>query len=629
MLNSISNKSTLFSIVMTYYNRRKQILNTLNNFQTEYKSKNYNFEVIIVDDNSIIEEQLHDIPDMYSFPIKYILIDSNEKGDRVNPGGAYNKGFAEASGDIVIIQNSECYHIGDILKHCKENLTENDYFSYSCFAGKDFDNSDKLLSHYKLNKNTFSFKLANSPQKAATMGKWYNHPVIRPVGYHFCSAIYRSKLELIGGFNKKFNEGYCFDDDVFLMEIKYNLKLNIRIIPPNSVMVIHQYYPPNKATNITLASDSSTIKKKWIKNKQLYSQLKEHHEMTQFNYPKLLHLYWDGSPLSFLHYLTVVSFLKYNPEWKIVLYRPLYRTLNKTWKSNENKKQYTEKCYLNTLYNNTSISVITVDFAKIGFYNEASEVIKSDYLRYWALYTHGGMYSDLDILYTGSIKSKMNFSSDIVLFACEAPIHQSMSFIYFPIACFLCKKNTKFMKILCENAIKYYNPNYYQCIGATMLNTLFDYSMDVKNLALRLNKRKVKNWTHDCYFNHKNQFIFADASGKVPFSNILWSKHIKYYNYINLSNIIARNLNISESIKICDSSYYLPVAYNQMELLLDNKYTNKNNFSGNNVGIHWFNGHNIIKTYLNNLSKRLLEGTFSINCYIDKLVEPYKNLVND
>jgi len=36
-----------------------------------------------------------------------------------------------------------------------------------------------------------------------------------------------------------------------------------------------------------------------------------------FDYPKILHLYWDGSPLSFLNLMTILSFNKYHLDWDI------------------------------------------------------------------------------------------------------------------------------------------------------------------------------------------------------------------------------------------------------------------------------------------------------------------------
>jgi len=85
----------LISIVMGYYNRKSQIINTLNNFQKKYGNRT-DFEVVIVDDYSVPKEQLYDILDNYTFSINYIFITEKEKGDRINPGYVYNKGFSVA-----------------------------------------------------------------------------------------------------------------------------------------------------------------------------------------------------------------------------------------------------------------------------------------------------------------------------------------------------------------------------------------------------------------------------------------------------------------------------------------------------------------------------------------------------
>ena len=140
--NNIEKK---ISIVMAYYNRKPQTLRTLDNFEKQYAGK-FDFEVIIIDDNSNNENRLEDIIEKYNFPINLIVISKEEKGDRINPCVVYNKGFLQSTGEFIIIQNPECYHVGNILKHMIDNLKEQDYFSYSCFAPSSFELTDKLLN---------------------------------------------------------------------------------------------------------------------------------------------------------------------------------------------------------------------------------------------------------------------------------------------------------------------------------------------------------------------------------------------------------------------------------------------------------------------------------------------------
>jgi glycosyltransferase involved in cell wall biosynthesis len=286
-------RNKMVSIVMTYYNRKQLILETLRGFEKMYTGK-YNFEVVIVDDNSNDENRLEYVIKEFSFPINLIVISKEEKGDRINPCVAYNKGFKATKGEIVIIQNPECYHVGNIIKHTIEKLTEQDYFSYSCYSINSQELNDLIFNstseiydeHIKENNiQGFFVKLWSCETDTCTGNnknfkpfrlEWYNHPKKNPTGYHFCSAIYKSKLDLIGGFDERFKDGFCFDDDEFVLSIKYKLQLNIKIIDPDdNVFVIHQYH--NRVNNqficATLADDDD-IKIKWLKNKKIFEEIK-------------------------------------------------------------------------------------------------------------------------------------------------------------------------------------------------------------------------------------------------------------------------------------------------------------------------------------------------------------------
>ena len=227
---------------MGYYNRKTQTLNTLKDFE-KYSDK-YNFEVIIVDDASNKENELDNIIKNYNIDIKLLKITTEEKGSRINSSVVYNKGFRHATGDIIIIQNPECYHVGDILGYVLTHLEENKYFAFSCFSANTEEFTKEMINSGNI------FKYINDKNFLEKNGKacyfdnlnWFNHPSIRPKGYHFCSAIHRKKLLEIGGFDERFKDGHCFDDDELLLSIRYILKLNVFNIPPENGFVIHQYH---------------------------------------------------------------------------------------------------------------------------------------------------------------------------------------------------------------------------------------------------------------------------------------------------------------------------------------------------------------------------------------------------
>ena len=146
-------KQKKYSIVMGYYNRKEQTLQTLNSMKKLYKDK-YNFEVIIVDDDSKYEEILDDSILKYEFPIKLLRITDDEKKNRINSCLVYNKGFEECNGEIVIIQNPECIHIGDILGFLEKKFKYDTYFSFPCFNSNNYQVNKYIYNNFdELNIN--------------------------------------------------------------------------------------------------------------------------------------------------------------------------------------------------------------------------------------------------------------------------------------------------------------------------------------------------------------------------------------------------------------------------------------------------------------------------------------------
>lgn len=222
----------MISIVMAYYNRKPLLLKTLDFIK---RSSIKDYEIIIVDDGSSPEHKLNNIDD-----IKLIEIESKEK-TWVNSCIPFNIGFKEAKGDIIIIQNPECLHFRDIMKHAI-NIKDNEYITYACYSlpiNWDGIIRDKNVTH------------------DGDEG-WYNHSIYRPVGYHFCSAITRKNLEELGGFDERFKDGIDYDDNEFLTRVKRK-GLNIKII--DNPIVLHQFhYNPG-------------YRPKGKSNKELYQQI--------------------------------------------------------------------------------------------------------------------------------------------------------------------------------------------------------------------------------------------------------------------------------------------------------------------------------------------------------------------
>ena len=276
----------LVSIVMAYHNRIEQVKVTLESIS---KSKYSNIEVIIVDDGSDDFHLAKRIVHLYDFRIKVLTIDKSQK-KWVNPCIAYNMGIKMASGDIIIIQNPEIVHIGDVISHIIDNIKDKTYLVYSIYSSPSFthnryfysmNNFDaKYISSNFVNNidyNNFGFNYIyykdnyqdvkqmdrkNALQHWNNIGKienrqcnkygiyyedstlkskgWYNHPVHNNRPLNFLSAIKRTDLNEIGGFDPIFRCGVWYDDDDFLDRIKRIF--TVVNIDDSNVYGVHLYH---------------------------------------------------------------------------------------------------------------------------------------------------------------------------------------------------------------------------------------------------------------------------------------------------------------------------------------------------------------------------------------------------
>jgi glycosyltransferase involved in cell wall biosynthesis len=213
------------SVVMSYYNRKKLLIKTLNSIK---KTQHNNFEVVIVDDGSVESERIEDIIDEFDF-IKLIRLNPKDKW-YVNSCIPYNIGFRSCTGDAIIIQNPECYHTGDILSYVNNNLTDRNYLSFSCYSlNKDFTENFNLEE--KINYH-------NKPAQFDGDLAWYNHSIYKPVGYHFTAAIHKKNLDLLNGFDERYANGLEYDDNEFV----HRVKKICEFIIVDELTVLHQYH---------------------------------------------------------------------------------------------------------------------------------------------------------------------------------------------------------------------------------------------------------------------------------------------------------------------------------------------------------------------------------------------------
>lgn len=244
------------SIVMTAYNRKKQLLFTL---ETINKSIYKNIEIIIVDDCSVDSERFdteqyrsdYENSVFNALNITIIRINSDEK-TWVNPCIGYNMGLKHATGDIIIIQNAEVCHIGDCISYVADHLMKGDWLTLNCYGLGNFEQNALITQIYKMNDSVYDYiksihnnHIGGSALFMDNPQGWLNYYTHFFTAYHYFGAIYRDDLltKMNGGFCEEYKDGTCCDDNDFIKYLIYNkFRFTTTVFDDRHPFVIHQYH---------------------------------------------------------------------------------------------------------------------------------------------------------------------------------------------------------------------------------------------------------------------------------------------------------------------------------------------------------------------------------------------------
>ena len=209
------------SIVIPYFNRRTLILNVLRSF-----NRSYPLEIIVVDDGSSDEHQIDDLIEEYDLTLIKL-----PKSEWKGPTQAYNIGFSQVTGDVILINSSECVHVGDVIGYVYENFKPKDYIAFSACMGEpgiEYDYSEDFVA------------------KAQKRGAWWGVHSSIGNSIPYCAAISKEDMDTLGGYDSRFIHGVGFDDYDFVHRIK-NLGLKISII--DKPCCFHQWHKPTVYPN--------------------------------------------------------------------------------------------------------------------------------------------------------------------------------------------------------------------------------------------------------------------------------------------------------------------------------------------------------------------------------------------
>ena len=191
-------------------------------------------ETIIVDDGSTPEHRVENMVDL--FPLLNIRVIRLERtAEWRGPTVAYNTGFNEARGDVIVINSSECVHIGNITGFIEKSITEDNYIAFSACMGTT-----------AMAGKVFSNDPANFTAETKNYGTWWG--VHSTIGNFipYCAAISKKNMDLLGGYDMRYVQSVGWDDYDFTHRVN-NLGLMMKCI--DNPFCYHQWHPETKYPN--------------------------------------------------------------------------------------------------------------------------------------------------------------------------------------------------------------------------------------------------------------------------------------------------------------------------------------------------------------------------------------------
>jgi hypothetical protein len=244
------------TLLVNHFERFKQLRRTLKSI---HNSSYKNLFVVILDHNSpSFTDNIVDLEELYP---EYLFLQKPKPTDNwyssiVSYNWGINYILKYEKPDIIMIQDAECYHEGDVITKASE-ITDGEYLSFAAFST---DEQTFLRDDFE---NVIKDIALNSKEGVWGNGvnAWYNHPIYRGVGYGFCCAITTDNMCKLNGFDERYMDGVAYGDDDWIRRIK---KLGLKIEIPTDPFVVHQWhYDKNYSINGTLLE----------KNRDIYNEI--------------------------------------------------------------------------------------------------------------------------------------------------------------------------------------------------------------------------------------------------------------------------------------------------------------------------------------------------------------------
>ena len=534
----------LITVVVPTYNDAQYLQSAVDDILCQtYK----NFELIIVNDGST--DNTSEILKEYSEKDNRIKVLNKENG---GTGSALNLGFKNASGEFGTWISSDDNKHPEFLEKLVSFLKKNRDIEFVCsafFSAYLDKNIRAYVETQSLGLSPLSITQQNLHDGICT-GKWHTVDDWARLNNYSCmlGVCFMFTMRL----KDKVGDYLNIPGEDYYMTMK--MALSTRVAWLDTILGTHN----NPVDSLSMTDRSCTEKANYLTRSLYQSQ-------SQWNFnkiPKIASFYWGSDKMSFMRYMTIFSFKKYNPDWSIHLYVPKSVSNNVYWRTHGIDKHhsldqvdYDGKDYYSRLTSEVAVKIITVDFTDTFLSHKAPEPHKSDLLTWNTLATKGGLWCDMDIVFRKSLNEMFqdNKQDPDTILCYDHRLREHDGAPEKPIGFLLSAPNNIFFKKAILESKKTYNPSHYQSIGTVILKRLGNTISDCKriywkNQFLNLDPGKIYHFHHQLVgeiFNEEAEIppgvVGIHWYGGHPISQE-FNKKVDHTNYLLFNNTMSKIL---------------------------------------------------------------------------------------
>ena len=534
-------KKDLISVVMPTYNDAHYLEKSISNILSQTYD---NFELIIVNDGST--DNTEDIILNTCKKDKRVKYFKKENG---GTGSALNFGFEHANGEFGTWISSDDSKVDSFLEDLVVFMKKNRDIEFVCSSFRSDYLNLTVRAYEKINGvlNRYTIAEQNNHTGKET-GEWFIVDDWAELNTYSCML------------------GVCF---MFTMRLKNKMGPYLKIPGEDYYMTMKMAFNSrtgyldkclgthhNPSDSLSMENRACTAKAN-ILTRRLYM---EREKWNLHKIPKIANFYWGSNKMSFLRYLTIYSFKKMNPDWSIHLYIPKNVSKENTWLSKGgdthhkiDRLEYDGNDYYQKLLDEVAVKIIKVDFSNSFLTANAPEPHKSDLLTWQILSTKGGLWCDMDIVFSGPVTSlSVNYgdretdtitSYDYRLLEVDGSPTKPIGFL-------MSGGNNLFFKKHVMEAKKSYIDSQYQSIGTNVVKKVSNTFEECRSRYFSNRFQNLDpNSIYHFHFQKMNEIYNENKEVPKDFIGLHWygghplsqdfNKKINHTNYRDFENTIG------------------------------------------------------------------------------------------